>query len=421
MIGTMAEPSGYELPSAGPIAKAANVPVMVAGRFRTLEEADQVIAQGQADMVVMVRAHIADPDLVRKTVEGRVEDVRPCIGCNHGCIGAPQEGSLPHLGCTVNPAVGREIELGDDPPRIVSARRRVLVVGGGPAGMEAARLARLRDCEVVLVEAADRLGGTIDIARRAPRRHGIADITDWLQRQIYQLGVDVRPGTYFDADDVRSMGPDAVIIATGSTPRMDGYQTVAPGEVAAGVDLPHVLSSIDLLSRPHGTDFGRTALIWDDVGHYEGIAAAEFLVEKGLDVTCVTGNISFAHRMEHSFTTLPALERLTRDNRFHILPRHKLMAIRPGVTSVCAVYNSHVFDVAADTVVLISYNRPNRDLVDALAGYPGEVRVIGDANSPRYLMVAIREGHLAGRSVFADTEGQTSRLPAERLAAATPA
>ena len=156
-------------------------------------------------------------------------------------------------------------------------------------------------------------------------------------------------------------------------------------------------------SRPKDTDFGRTALVWDDVGHYEGIAAAEFLIHKKLDVTFVTGNISFAHRMEHSFTTLPALERLTREDRLRILTRHKLVAIRPGKTSVCAVYNAHVFDVAADTVVLISYNRPNRELVDELADFTGEVKVVGDANSPRYLMLAIREGYLAGRSVLAET------------------
>jgi len=416
MIQTMAEGVGYEMPTSRIIGAAVTVPVIVSGRFRALEEADQVIAHGEADMVSMVRAHIADPDLVRKTVEGRFDDVRPCIGCNHGCIGAPQEGSLPHMGCTVNPAVGRELELGSDLIRTVANKRRVLVVGGGPAGMEASRLAALRGHHVVLVEASSRLGGAIDIARRAPRRYGIADITDWMQKQIYQLGVEVRLSTYFEASDVREMAPDAVIIATGSSPRMDGYQTVAPGEVAAGVDLPHVMSTIDLLSSPT-RDFGRTALVWDDVGHYEGIAACEFLVDKGLDVTCVTGNISFAHRMEFSWATLPALERMTKSKRFHVLARHKLIEIKRNSTSVCAVYNDHVLDVAADTVVLVSYNRPNRELCDELAGYAGEVKVAGDANSPRYLMTAIREGHLAGRSVLADATGAGAEFVAREPSA----
>ncbi|MGA8708549.1 MAG: FAD-dependent oxidoreductase [Steroidobacteraceae bacterium] len=407
MIGTMAWPVGYELDAVEPIAAVAKVPVIVAGRFRTLEEADQVIGAGKAQLVGMVRAHIADPDLVRKTVAGRTEDIRPCIGCNHGCIGAPQEGSLPHTGCTVNPAVGRELDLGDPLPAVPSGPRRVLVVGGGPAGMEAARLAALRGCDVVLLEAASRLGGTIEIARRAPHRHGIADITDWMARQLGELRVDVRCDSYCELADVRAIGPDAVIVATGSSPRMDGYQTVAPGEVPTGVDQPHVLSTIDLLSQPK-SDFGRTALVWDDVGHYEAIAASEFLIARGLAVTLVTGNISFAHRMEYSFTTLPALERLSRDGRFQVLTRHKLVAIKPGTTTVCAVYNARPQDVAADTVVLVGYNRPNRELLDALEGYAGEVWVAGDVNSPRYLMMAIREGHFAGRSVLAAAESRVA-------------
>lgn len=402
VIGTMAEPVGYEMATGRIVGAAATVPVIVAGRFRTLEEADQVIAHGEADMVAMVRAHIADPELVKKTVEGRFEDVRPCLGCNHGCVGAHQEGTLPHMGCTVNPVVGREGDLDENLIQVAVTRKRVLVVGGGPAGMEAARLAALRGHQVVLVEANSTLGGAIELARRAPKRHGISDITDWLEHQIYRLGVEVRLSTYVDADDVRELAPDAVIIATGSTPRMDGYQTIAPGEIPPGIELPHVISTTDLLTATN-RDFGKTALVWDDVGHYEGIAAAEFLVEKGLQVTCVTGNLSFAHRMESSNTTLPALERLTRDNRFRALTRSKLVEIGRHTTKVSAAYNKHVEEVAADTVVLISYNRPNRELADALndksAGFPGEMKIVGDANSPRYLMMAIREGHFAGRAI----------------------
>jgi hypothetical protein len=274
--------------------------------------------------------------------------------------------------------------------------------------MEAARLARLRGLDVVLVEASDRLGGAIDIARRAPRRYGIADITDWMQRQIYKLGVDVRTGTYVEADDVDAFSPDAVIVATGSSPRMDGYQTVSPGERMQGVDQPHVVSTFDLLSQPKAS-FGANAVVWDDVGHYEGIAACEFLIERGLKVTSVTGNISFAHRMEHSFTTLPALERLTRDGRFSMLPRHKILQIGKNELSVCAVYNSHTFSIPADTVVLVSYNRPNREIAAALVGKSYEVQIVGDANSPRYLMLAIREGNMAGRKVLS-ASGAAGRL-----------
>lgn len=400
MIGSMAEPAGYQLRTSAIIGAAATVPVMVAGRFRTLEEAEQVIQSGAADLVAMVRAHIADADLVRKTLEGRVEDVRPCIGCNHGCIGAHQEGSLPHIGCTVNPTVGLELQLGEELIQRAPRPQRVLIVGGGPAGMEAARLAVLRGHEVILAEASSRLGGAVNLARRAPRRNGIGDIAEWLERQIYRLGVEVRLGSYMEAEDVRQIEPNAVIVATGSTPRMNGFQSVAPGEIPSGIAMDHVVSTTELFTETR-REFGETALVWDDVGHYEGIAAAEYLVDKGLGVTVVTGNISFAHRMEHSFTTLPALERLARSDRFRVLTRHKLLAIDRGVTTVAPVYSVHVERVPADSVVLVGYNRPNRELATELSNFHGEVRVVGDANSPRYLMVAIREGHLAGRSVCA--------------------
>jgi 2,4-dienoyl-CoA reductase-like NADH-dependent reductase (Old Yellow Enzyme family)/thioredoxin reductase len=400
IIATMSEPAGYELPAANVVKAVATVPVIVTGRFRTLEEANQVVAHGEGDIVGMVRAHIADPNVVAKTVAGKAEEVRPCLGCNHGCIGAPSDGLAPHLSCTVNPVVGKELEWAEELIKPAEAAKKVLVIGGGPAGMEAARLARLRGHQVTLAEATDHLGGVIDIARRAPKRHGIADITDWLEREIYRLGVEVRLSTYIEASDVQEINPDVVIVATGSTPKMDGYQNFAPGEPIQGVSQPHVLSSWDLLSSS-GRDFGKSALVFDEVGHYEAIAACEYLESKGLHVTYVTGNHSFGHRVESSWTSTPALERLTRDNRFTYLIRHKVLSVAKGTARVCPLYNEHAVDIAADTVVLVTHNHPNRELADELAeaGFGGQVKVVGEANSPRQLMIAIREGHMAGRTI----------------------
>lgn len=137
LIGGMHEPVGYELETAVPVTEKASVPTLVTGRFRTLEEADQVIRLGQADLVGMTRATIAEPDLVKKTIAGDVDRVRPCIACNQGCVGQLL-GPERRVGCAVNAAAGQELKLGDDKLPAIDTARHVVVVGGGPAGMEAA-------------------------------------------------------------------------------------------------------------------------------------------------------------------------------------------------------------------------------------------------------------------------------------------
>jgi 2,4-dienoyl-CoA reductase-like NADH-dependent reductase (Old Yellow Enzyme family)/thioredoxin reductase len=396
----MQEPVGYELPTSRVISRPMKIPTMVIGRFRTLEEADQVIRQGDADMVGMTRAHIADPDIVSKTLAGRAEEVRPCIGCNQGCLGGLFSVAQ-RMGCAVNAAVGFEQTIGDDRLRKVDQARKVLVVGGGPAGMEAARVAALRGHRVVLCEAAPDLGGTVKVASKAPTRAGLADITVWLEQEVYRLGVDVRLNTYVDVDDIRTESPDAVIVATGSLPRMDGIQLSNPGEPIAGMDLPHVISSIDLFLDGQ-RKLGRSALVVDDVGHYEAIAAAEYLIARGLSVTFVSRHLAFAPAVEWAMMTEPALERLGRGD-FRLLLRTRAIEIRANTAVVGPTYlprdSNRTETLAADTVVFVSLNRPNRDLAATLSAAGTAFRVVGDANSPRFLQAAIREGHLAGAAI----------------------
>lgn len=400
LIGGMHEPMGYEMPTSAPIARAARTPAIVTGRFRTLEEADQIIRLGDADLVALTRAHIADPQLVNKTLAGHPEQVRPCIACNQGCVGGLL-GPAARMGCTVNPAIGAEDSLDDTRLTPVATPRRVLVVGGGPAGMEAARVAALRGHTVTLAEAADDLGGTLRIAARAPQRHGIADIAVWLEQEIYRLGVDVRLSSYLSADDIRSLAPDAVILATGSLPRMDGIQLSHPGEPIAGIARPHVLSSWDLLlERPPRPV--KSAVVIDDVGHYEGIAAAEHLLAQGAEVHFVTRHAAFAHQMEAALSAEPALQRFAR-GRFTLHLRTRALAIGQNDVELLPAYlpagGPGAFRVPAERVVFISHNAPNRELASELATSGIPLQIIGDANAPRFLPVAIREGRLAGMAV----------------------
>jgi NADPH-dependent 2,4-dienoyl-CoA reductase/sulfur reductase-like enzyme len=400
MLAGMYFGTGYELPTSVPIARSTKLPTIVIGRFRTLEEADQVIRAGDADMVAMTRAHIADPDIVRKTMAGHPEQVRPCIGCNQGCL-AGVLGPNARIGCTVNPGVSYESTLAEDTWKPAASRRKVLVVGGGPAGMEAARVAKLRGHDVTLVEATQALGGTVNIAAKVPNRHGIRDLTVWLEQEVYRLGVDVRLSTYWEAQEVIDFSADSVIIATGSTPRMDGIQTQNPGDPILGMDQPHVVSSHDLLTDP-GRRLGTSAVVIDDVGHYEGIAVSEYLLSQGVGVTYVTRHGAFAPLLETAATPEPALRRMY-SHPFEMHLRMRAVAIsRDGVT-IAPTYlpksTNHTRTVPADTVVFISPNRPNREIYEQLRAAGIDVSVVGDAQTPRFLPVAMKEARLAGVAV----------------------
>ena len=399
MLGTMDQPAGYMLSSSGKITARADVPTMIAGRYRTLEEGDQAIREGAADMVSFVRAMIADPKLVSKTAAGHPERVRPCIACNQGCIAGIRT-SLQRMLCTVNPVVGFERTLSED--LIVPADKplKVVVVGGGPAGMEAARTAALSGHKVLLFEAQPDLGGAINVAKRAPKLATIGDITFWLEQEIYLLGVDVRLSTFADENDVLAESPDLVIVATGSLPRMDGVQAARPDYAIPGFDQPHVISSYELLHTP-AARFGGSAVVLDDIGHYEAIAAAEYLIAAGVGVTFVTRHSAFAPLVEAMVRTGPALQRL-RKGDFTLQVGGRIVSIGRGTCEIGYLDGEQTWEVPAQTVVLVTYNAAQNDLYRALGGgtrapRPYELHLIGDANAPRDLLVAIREGHLAGR------------------------
>jgi len=396
--GAMEAPAGYELPSSTQLTEVATVPRIVTGRFRTLEEAEQVLREGKADLVSLVRAQIADPDLVRKTREGRADQVRPCIACNQGCVGGYIRNH--RVGCTVNPVVGMEQAHSEDQIVKTARPKRILIVGGGPAGMEAARVAALAGHHVTLAEATAHLGGAIEIAKRAPRLQGLGDITYWLEQEIYRLGVEVQLGKYMDADDIRKYSADALVIATGSRPRMDGFQIANPGQPARGCDLPHVQSSVDLITDPART-VGRHALVLDTVGHFEGLGAAELLLERGASVTYVTHHISMSPYVESTLRVGPILERLYARGGLEILLRHHLVEIQRDHCTVrplqAPAHQGRL--VPADTVVLVTQNEPLRALFDELRSESPHAALVGDALSPRDLQLAIADGHFAARAI----------------------
>ena len=305
------------------------------------------------------------------------------------------------MGCAVNPAVGYERMIGDDKLKPADAPRRIFVVGGGPAGMEAARAASLRGHRVVLAEAESRLGGALKLAARAPTRQSFRDLTTWLEDEIYRLGVDVRLSTYVEHDDILAEAPDAVILAAGSTPRMDGVQISNPGEPIEGFSGLRVVSSHDIFTMAD-RDWGKNAVVVDDLGHYEAVAVADHLQSRGMAVTYVSRHAAFAPLVETALMTEPALQRLSR-GAFDLHLRARVLSAGNEGVRIAPTYlppsRENTQLVAADVVIFVSANHANRDLYEPLREGGMDVHIVGDANAPRSLQPAIREGHLAGARV----------------------
>ncbi len=402
-VAGMDTPTGFQIPFTAPPVADLKLPRLLNGRFRTLEEVEQVLRAGEADIISMVRAHIADPDIVAKSSAGHPEHVRPCIACNQGCIG--RVATFGRLGCVVNTAAGEEGRLAEGRIVPTEAPMRVLVVGGGPAGMEAARIAALAGHDVILAEAMPSLGGLTNLYRHAPRMGTIPDIAGWLEQEVYRLGVDVRLSTYLDAQDIVAESADIVIVAVGASFEAPFRHIQAPADILVPPLGVRLVSSLDLFTD-RNADWGKAAVIVDEIGHYEAIACAEYLLERGVAVTFVTRHKMFAPGIDITLRTQPALERLYAYGPFTMRVGSKIVALRPGEADVGPQFGGRCETFPADTIVWAGIRAGQAELVEELNDRGVRAIRIGDAVAARNLQTAIREGHLAARSISHEAMGQ---------------
>jgi 2,4-dienoyl-CoA reductase-like NADH-dependent reductase (Old Yellow Enzyme family) len=397
LIGAMHEPQGYELPTSEIVTRGARVPTIVTGRILSLAAAEKVIASGLADMVSMVRALLADPELIVKSLDGREREVRPCIGCNEACVGRRFAigAAVGQTGCTVNPHAG--LEYLQRPLQRVEEPRSVMVVGAGPAGLEAARTAALRGHRVVLHEQADAPGGLPRIHRAAPFRDEMGKIGDWLWEELERLGVERRLGSRVDLEVVRGEAPDAVIVATGSLPLRDGVQRMRPAHRVEGIDLPNVVTPIEVLGGLVETP--ATAVVFDDLGNYEAVGSAELLLERGAHVVFATSHASFAPDLFRSFQRDAAAERLGRYPGFALRVRSSVERVSPTTVTLRDLDGAREEEIDAQLLVMVTGFEPQTALLEALHGVGIEAQAVGDAVAPRLMPHAIASGHAAGAAV----------------------
>jgi 2,4-dienoyl-CoA reductase-like NADH-dependent reductase (Old Yellow Enzyme family) len=366
--------------------------VQAESHIRTPEAAEAVLAGGQADLVSIVRGQIADPYLVAKARDDRADEVRPCISCNQLCWGRRSRDYW--ISCLVNPSAGREWEWGGEPFPAATTPRHVLVVGGGPAGLETARVAAARGHRVTLAERTQELGGQFRLAANQPSREQIGDLLAWFQRELDRMGVDVRLDTPLDAPGVREIGADVVVVATGARPARAGFQRALPlVDRLPGVDADTVVAIDDVLDG--SARLGRRVILLDDLGDWRGTGTALHLAEGGRDVTIVTSAPVIAGGLTHSAADGPLRRRFVEAGGT-ALPNVVIDGWDGERAQLRFLLDGATFEFEADALVIAETPVPETDLAEALRADGIQFELIGDAVAPRRASLASYEGRELG-------------------------
>ena len=399
-IGT---PLGPLVPYASQIKKATSIPVFVVGRIVDPSDAEKIVAEGHADMVAMTRASIADPELPNKLQEGRADDVRRCIGAGQGCLGRHM--LLKPMTCTQNPTVGREAEWGIGTLKPARVKKKVLIAGAGPAGMEAAIVAAQRGHDVTLCDSSDALGGQVKMILQSPRRGEFKNVIDWRARRIERAeNIELRLGVEVTPEYVGRENPDVLVVATGSQPTTESKfgaayiwgPTLARTPGIPGADREHVHNPWDVLTG--GLDDRRHVVIVDGVGFHQSSDPLEYLAARDKKITALaTGGYFAADLLYNDRPNFLGLLK-EKDVTFHSLSVIKeIGADSVTVTSYESGKDFLIEDV--DGVVLSLGNVANDALFHALEGKVPEIYRIGDCVTPRRVEHAHFEGHKLGRLI----------------------
>ncbi|HEY2814006.1 MAG TPA: mycofactocin system FadH/OYE family oxidoreductase 2 [Acidimicrobiales bacterium] len=386
---SMQVPPGYALFIPSALRKAVDLPVVGVGRFKDPLQAERALGEGHCDLVGVVRGQIADADFAAKARAGLADDIRLCLSCNQECVG--RMGLNRWLGCIENPLTGREaqsrIDLASAP---VTLSRKVVVVGGGPAGLQAASTAAARGHRVVLFERDEHLGGQARTAATVPSRAEFGDIVRNLVHACRQTGVDVRLGVTADVASVVAERPDAVVVATGAEPARPYW---APSDATTVVDVRDVLEG---RAHPEGV-----VVVVDELGFHHATSVAELLADRGCAVQVVTPgmivgqDLGVTLDLEH-WNVRAAAKGI--EQRTDLVP----MAWAPGALTLLHHPTGTNVEVPCDWVVLAVPPLPLEHLyyeLRAMAGPKLEVHRIGDCVAPRRAHAAVIEGARVGAAL----------------------
>jgi len=383
IVPPMLVENAYVAPFAATVKANVSKLVFVGGRINQPQQAEQVISTGQADMCGMTRAMICDPQMANKASAGRFDDIRACIGCNQACIGHFHQGYA--VSCIQHPETGRELEYGERTP--TSSPRRVLVVGGGPAGMKAAAVLAERGHQVALHEAGPRLGGQALLAQMLPHREEFGGIVINLSRECELAGVDVVTRSTVDLGVIEQLDPDVVVVATGSGPRHVDVE---------GAEEAHVVDALAVLRGE--ANVGSSVVIADWRCDWVGLGLAEKLARDGCRVRLCSNGYMAGQTIQQYVrdSWLGTMHRLG----VELIPMARLFgADQDSVYFQHTTSNEPLICEDVDTLVLSMGSQSERALVDALEEWSGEWHAIGDCLAPRTCEEAVLEGLKVGTEV----------------------
>lgn len=388
--GSMHTPLGYTIPLAAGIRERIKLPVFCTGRINDPVMAEKVLANGQADMIGMCRGLICDPFLPKKAQEGRLEDIRYCIACNQGCIG--RIGMNKTLGCVQNPAVGREKEWGEGTLEKAGVKKKVTIIGGGPAGMWAAKMAGRRGHKVTLIDRNEGLGGQVVTAMKGTGRDEFGVIIRNEKSQVDKAGVAVKLGAEATTEQLLAEKPDVVIVATGSIPKK---------HPVGGADGPAIFNVLQVLNGE--AELGQNVCLIDYDGHQRATATAEFLANQGKKVDMITSSLFICAELGPTQDLYSSRQRLLQKG-VTFTPDIAVIEVggEAGAKTVKGfnVYSNVWFDWGPyDSIVLAMGQQVEEDLYMSLKGKVPELYRIGDCVAPRKVDMAIWEGHKIGREI----------------------
>ena len=399
-IPPSAIPEGYFRPLTWELKKNSDLPIIAFGRIKSVDVAKQILDNDEADLIGMARQLIADPATVRKIMDGRAEEIRACIGCNDGCTHQVMQDKA--IRCIQNPCAGQERSVFETRLPQVNVAKHVVVVGGGPAGMKAAEISSRRGHRVTLLERDRELGGQLRLAARQPYHEEIAEVSAYLEGALRRVNVDVWLEVSPTAQEVLALGPDVIVVATGSQPNLPdrvgrarrdrdaaarsralGLQVIPE---VRGLEGQSVYSTDEVLSGESLLE--GHVLVIDESGHWEAAGTVEFLLKSGCRVTVVTRREVIAQDLEAT-NRATFLKRIA-DGGVSCVPLVEVRSIEEGVVQLGNVLTGETFTlVGIDAVVPVFSRRLRDDLYFELIGMLGEdqesVRVerIGDAAAPR--------------------------------------
>ncbi len=388
IMPSMHIPFGFTIDVAEQIKNGVDIPVMASYQIGFPGKAEQLIADGKADMVGYVRAMISDPDMVKKARDGRMADIRYCVKDNKGCIGRINQ--FKALGCIQNPQVGFEPISGDESWPPIRQKKKVIVVGAGPSGMEAARVAHERGHEVTVYEKADTVGGQVKLIGMRPGRGAMQGVIRYLRHMLIEHGVTIHRDVTATPELILEQTPDAVVVATGSVPISKPF----PGNYGP----PAVLTGWDVIQGTYPV--GEKVLFIDEDGGHHAMATAELLAEQGKKVDMVTSDLFIGIELAPRGELYLGRQRLLQKGATFITDMDILEidssadGLRVKVRDIYT--NESILFDGYDTVVLDVGNVVDDDLYHQLKGQVKEVFRTGDCVAPRGIDMAIIEGRQVG-------------------------